>query len=321
MLPGVGGAQNRPLTVPEAFGELAGKEAYALLGLSPDATAGDVQSAWRSLARTHHPDHVTDPGAKAEAEETLRLINIARDVLLHRRAAYDAFLNGPDEEPEEIIDDPWDAADAGSPAGDPQPPGEPSDPWETAPRGRAVPHAVPPPRRPPPPHMPPPHVPPPWAHRRRSRLSRRTRLAIACGIPLGLLCLVFLGTAAILAVEDRTSVPDPEAPVPPGFAGTWQGTVRDVETNQPSWDVKLSLRTGWHIGEVSYMDGRCKGKAVPTVLDTEKNLTVRTVFSNDRDTCNVGDLHLTHRRDGRLDLVYYMPGQQDKSARGTLDHK
>ncbi|MEV5827743.1 J domain-containing protein [Spirillospora sp. NPDC052242] len=108
------------------FGELAGNDAYELLGVPPDASADEIQRAWRKQASAHHPDRVTDPAAKSAAEDRIRLINAARDVLTARRAAYDAARRGPaEDEPdvqdlwedaEEVIADPWDAAEPGTTA-------------------------------------------------------------------------------------------------------------------------------------------------------------------------------------------------------------
>ncbi|QKW40752.1 DnaJ domain-containing protein [Actinomadura sp. NAK00032] len=97
-----------------------GNDAYEVLGVPPDASPDQVQRAWRRLAGAHHPDRVADPPAKAAAEERLRLVNAARDVLLNRRASYDAARRPPEPSDEEITEDPGDA---------------PPDPWSTAAAG------------------------------------------------------------------------------------------------------------------------------------------------------------------------------------------
>jgi len=60
---------------------------YGILGLTPRATAGEIKSAYRRLARKYHPDVSTSPGAGAR----FVLINRAYQVLSdpRRRAAYD----------------------------------------------------------------------------------------------------------------------------------------------------------------------------------------------------------------------------------------
>jgi curved DNA-binding protein CbpA len=61
---------------------------YATLGVSPTADAGQVQAAYRRLARRHHPDLSTD-GASTER---MQRINQAWDILSDpgRKARYDA---------------------------------------------------------------------------------------------------------------------------------------------------------------------------------------------------------------------------------------
>ena len=55
-------------------------EARAILGVGPDATAGDVRAAHRRLVSAVHPD-------KGGSAELTRRINAARDVLLRRLQA------------------------------------------------------------------------------------------------------------------------------------------------------------------------------------------------------------------------------------------
>jgi len=59
-------------------GASAGPEAYAVLGLSPQATVDDIKKAYRALVRTHHPDahsHLPDhdPQKKKAAETFLQI--------------------------------------------------------------------------------------------------------------------------------------------------------------------------------------------------------------------------------------------------------
>ncbi|GAB2809658.1 hypothetical protein GCM10022221_03790 [Actinocorallia aurea] len=172
-----------------AFGALQGHDAYAVLGLSPDATDKEVQAAHRSLVFAHHPDRNGDDPA---ARERTVLINAARDVLLTDRASYDRWRTAEDDDgtrdpweppdsdpwagaaygaPAEAPDDPWaDASPTGStpeqdlsddPYDDPY-----EDPWDDLddPWDDAVPSAwsqeQPPPHYPPPPYPPPPYAQP-----------------------------------------------------------------------------------------------------------------------------------------------------------------
>jgi DnaJ-class molecular chaperone len=63
---------------------------YETLGVAKNATPDAIRSAYRKLARTHHPD--VNPGNKA-AEEKFKKISAAYDVLSDekKRKAYDEF--------------------------------------------------------------------------------------------------------------------------------------------------------------------------------------------------------------------------------------
>jgi molecular chaperone DnaJ len=69
---------------------MADQDLYAELGLSKSASEDDIKSAYRKLARKHHPD--VNPG-KPEAEEKFKKLSAAYDVLSNRekRALYDEF--------------------------------------------------------------------------------------------------------------------------------------------------------------------------------------------------------------------------------------
>ena len=66
---------------------------YAILGVSPDATAEEVKKSFRKLARQYHPD--VNPGDKT-AEEKFKRINEAYDVLSDegKRSDYDRVRFG-----------------------------------------------------------------------------------------------------------------------------------------------------------------------------------------------------------------------------------
>lgn len=75
----------------------SGASHYAILGLTPDATADEVKKAFNRAAKHLHPDRV------GGIELPFYLLAVeARDVLLdpERRAAYDAMLTAPTPTPE-----------------------------------------------------------------------------------------------------------------------------------------------------------------------------------------------------------------------------
>ncbi|MEN4011476.1 MAG: molecular chaperone DnaJ [Chloroflexota bacterium] len=75
---------------------MAQRDYYEILGVNRNATADDIKSAFRSLARKHHPD----VSKEADAEARFKEINEAYGVLSdpEKRATYDRFghagLNG-----------------------------------------------------------------------------------------------------------------------------------------------------------------------------------------------------------------------------------
>src|SRR5438105_3043683 len=66
------------------------RDYYSVLGVKKTATQKEIKSAFRKLARKHHPD--VNPGDKA-AEERFKEINTAHDVLsdTEKRAKYDRY--------------------------------------------------------------------------------------------------------------------------------------------------------------------------------------------------------------------------------------
>ena len=66
------------------------REYYETLGVSKTATADEIKSAFRKLARKHHPDLAKD---KKAAEEKFKEINEAYEVLSdpEKRKKYDEY--------------------------------------------------------------------------------------------------------------------------------------------------------------------------------------------------------------------------------------
>ena len=81
------------------------RDFYEVLGVPRDATAEDIQRAYRKLARAYHPDVNKDP----DAEERFKEISEAYDVLSdpETRKRYDAFGHDFRQVPEGVDPDTW----------------------------------------------------------------------------------------------------------------------------------------------------------------------------------------------------------------------
>jgi curved DNA-binding protein CbpA len=53
------------------------RDPFLTLGLTPDASPAAVKSAWRRLARTHHPDLAADDRTARAATRRMAEINAA----------------------------------------------------------------------------------------------------------------------------------------------------------------------------------------------------------------------------------------------------
>lgn len=84
---------------------------YELLGVGRDATADELQRAYRKLARQHHPDINKDPGA----EEKFKQVSEAYDVLSNpeQRKRYDAFGDDFRRVPADVDPETWARAQRG----------------------------------------------------------------------------------------------------------------------------------------------------------------------------------------------------------------
>lgn len=81
---------------------------YQMLGVAPTAQAAEIRQAYARIAREKHPDRVSDPAAKREAERLFQDITTAFNTLVNPRARqeYDEARRRPQPStPEEIASD------------------------------------------------------------------------------------------------------------------------------------------------------------------------------------------------------------------------
>jgi hypothetical protein len=107
----------------ENFSHLGGLNAYEILGVEQTATTTEIEAAYRAAIKRQHSD-------TGGVNRLAQLINDARDVLVKRRASYDAWLRDParqrvadgasdtgdaDNASAEDVWDPWEAYDSPTP--------------------------------------------------------------------------------------------------------------------------------------------------------------------------------------------------------------
>ena len=56
---------------------------YEVLGVSETATDEEVKAAYRNLAKKYHPDNYTDSPLADVAEQKMKEINEAYDMIIH----------------------------------------------------------------------------------------------------------------------------------------------------------------------------------------------------------------------------------------------
>lgn len=78
---------------------------YEVLGVGRDATAQDIQRAYRRLARTYHPDVNKDPAAERRFQEISEAYEVLSDPESRRR--YDAFGPGFRQVPPDVDPQTW----------------------------------------------------------------------------------------------------------------------------------------------------------------------------------------------------------------------
>jgi molecular chaperone DnaJ len=92
------------------------RDYYDVLGVTRNATAQEIKRAYRTKARTYHPDVNNNSGAEDEFKD----VNEAHEVLSNadRRAAYDRYGHAASDGPGGMGGDPFGFGGAGSPFSD-----------------------------------------------------------------------------------------------------------------------------------------------------------------------------------------------------------
>ena len=88
---------------------------YQLLGVTPQASAGEIRQAYAKLARDKHPDRFTDPAAKQQAQRAFQDLTTAFNALTNpkSRQEYDQARDKPvPKTPEEIATDAYERSQA-----------------------------------------------------------------------------------------------------------------------------------------------------------------------------------------------------------------
>ena len=100
------------------------RDFYEILDVPRTATQDEIQRAYRTLARQHHPDVNKDPGAEDRFKEISEAYDVLSDPQTRRR--YDAF--GPDfrQVPEDVDPEAFQRSRAGAGPARPEARGAPA---------------------------------------------------------------------------------------------------------------------------------------------------------------------------------------------------
>ena len=67
---------------------------YEVLGVSPNATQEEIRAAYIKLVKKYHPDRYQDSALKKQAEDRMKRINAAYDMLTKNRDEFEAAAGG-----------------------------------------------------------------------------------------------------------------------------------------------------------------------------------------------------------------------------------
>jgi DnaJ-class molecular chaperone len=59
--------------------------AYAVLGVSRDASDDEIRGAYKAASKKHHPDRATDTNDAEARTEKLKMINVAKQIIWKER--------------------------------------------------------------------------------------------------------------------------------------------------------------------------------------------------------------------------------------------
>src|SRR6202043_1476049 len=91
------------------------RDFYEVLDVPRTATPDEIQKAYRKLARQHHPDVNSDPGAEDRFKDISEAYAVLSDPQTRRR--YDAFGADFRQVPEDVDPETWRRSRAGAGAG------------------------------------------------------------------------------------------------------------------------------------------------------------------------------------------------------------
>jgi curved DNA-binding protein len=91
------------------------RDFYEILGVPRTASQDDIQRAYRTAARSSHPDVSKEPGAEERFKDVSEAYDVLSDPQTRRR--YDAFGGGSRQVPPDAAPPPWARARAGAGAG------------------------------------------------------------------------------------------------------------------------------------------------------------------------------------------------------------
>jgi hypothetical protein len=147
--------------------------------------------------------------------------------------------------------------------------------------------------------------------------SNRPMVAALAGYVVYLIALALVLIAATTHGNTSSGSGRAQVVVAADLVGAWSGLAHNVDETD-SWAIRLVLPQGRHSGTFEYASFRCAGRITPTAQIGHQLTLELTIKENPEEGCEDGELRLSARRDGRLNVAIYREGGTQVAASSVL---